>query len=122
MNLKTFITITTAAAIGTAGIAAPAFATAAAKPQAMQVAALTKTSAKATTRAPKHRISKSRAKAIALRAVPGGHVTEYNFEKEGSGWRHSFDIRQGKQVREIGVDANNGKIVENTIEKGKDKD
>jgi hypothetical protein len=58
MNLKTFITITTAAAIGTAGIAAPAFAAPAPKAPSTQTAVVTKTSAKAATKARSHHVAK----------------------------------------------------------------
>jgi len=38
-----------------------------------------------------------------------GQDRRCEYEKEGGGWRYSFDIRQGKRIHEIGVDANTGK-------------
>lgn len=64
---------------------------------------------------PKAKITMAKARAIALHAAPGS-VVKSEYEKEGGGWRYSFDIRQGKRIHEIGVDANSGKIVENIFE------
>lgn len=63
--------------------------------------------------APKPAITKAQAQAIALRVAPG-QVAEAEYEKEGGGWRWSFDIRQNGKIHEIGVDAMTGKIVENS--------
>jgi uncharacterized membrane protein YkoI len=71
--------------------------------------------------APAHKIGMAKAKAIALKAAPG-KIVESDFEKENGGWRYSFDIRQGKRIHEIGVDAYTGKIVENSYETAGDKD
>ena len=64
------------------------------------------------------RISMQQARAIALKAVPGGKITDAELEKEkgGSGLRYSFDIKVKNQTREIGVDAMTGKILENSVE------
>lgn len=67
------------------------------------------------------KIGMARAKAIALRAAPGT-IIESDYEKENGGWRYSFDIRQGKRIHEIGVDAFSGKIVESSYEKPGEKD
>ena len=64
---------------------------------------------------PVAKISMAKAKAIALRAAPG-RVTKSEYEKEGGGWRYSFDIQQKGHIQEIGVNAINGKIVENKSE------
>jgi uncharacterized membrane protein YkoI len=56
-----------------------------------------------------------------LKLAPGKIVVA-EYETEGGGWRYSFDIRQGKRIHEIGVDANSGKIVENTFEDPKHPD
>lgn len=61
------------------------------------------------------KIGIAKARAIALKAAPGV-VQKGEYEKEGGGWRYSFDIRQGKRIHEIGVDAFTGKIVENVYE------
>src|SRR6476469_8351855 len=70
---------------------------------------------------PKAKISMARAKAIALKAAPG-KVTKSEYEKEGGGWRYSFDIQQKGHIQEIGVNAMNGKIVENKSEGKVDHD
>lgn len=114
MKIKTLIIATTASAMGLAAISVPVMAKESAKAEAKEKAEAM--------HAPAHKISRAQAQAIALRTVPGGRVVEYDFEKEGGGWRHSFDIRVGKITHEIGVDANSGKIVENSVESGKDKD
>lgn len=68
--------------------------------------------------APQAKISISQARAIALKAVPGGKLVDQELEKEagGSGLRYSFDIKAGKRTREVGVDAKTGKILENSVE------
>ncbi len=62
-------------------------------------------------------ISMTEARATALKAFPGKIMKE-ELEREGggSGLRYSFDMRQGKNWREVGVDAMNGRILENTRE------
>ena len=70
----------------------------------------------ATAPAPTAKLSMAQARAIAMKLAPG-KVTKQEYEKEGKGWRYSFDILQGKRIHEIGVDANTGKIVENVFEK-----
>lgn len=61
------------------------------------------------------KIGTTRARAIATKAAPG-KVVDAEYEKEGGGWRYSFDIRQGSRIHEIGVDAFTGKIVEDKFE------
>ena len=63
----------------------------------------------------------AQARAIALRIAPG-KIVDAEYEKEAGGWRYSFDIRQGNRIHEIGVNANNGRIVENKYEGLNDKD
>lgn len=65
-------------------------------------------------RTPNARISMPQARAIALRAAPG-QVVKAEYRNEG-GWRYSFDIRQGRRIHEIGVNAMTGRIVENRFE------
>ena len=59
-------------------------------------------------------ISLSQARHIALQTFPGSIIDE-ELEKEpgGSGLRYSFDIRHGKLVHEVGIDAVDGKVLEN---------
>ncbi len=64
------------------------------------------------------RISMSRAQAIARRARPG-RITDRELEREhgGSGLRYSFDIRTRRgTLYEVGVDARNGRVLENNRE------
>ena len=58
----------------------------------------------------------TQARAIALKARSGKIVDE-ELEKErgGSGLRYSFDIRNGKETYEVGVDAQNGTVLENKL-------
>lgn len=67
------------------------------------------------------RIGIARAQAIALKAAPG-KIMSAEYEKEGGGWRYSFDIQQRGHVQEIGVDARTGRIVENKSEGKVDRD
>ena len=70
---------------------------------------------------PKAKLTMAQARAIALKIAPG-KIADAEYEKEGGGWRYSFDIRQGKRIHEIGVDANSGKIVEDKYEGLNEKD
>ena len=57
------------------------------------------------------------ARAIALKMHPG-KITDEELEKEagGSGFRYSFDMRKGKVMQEVGVDAQTGAVLENKAE------
>lgn len=81
----------------------------------------TPAAARQTETPPPAKLTKAEAQAIALKAAPGT-IVEGEYEKEDGGWRYSFDIRQGKRIHEIGVDANSGKIVESSFEDPVDKD
>jgi uncharacterized membrane protein YkoI len=67
-------------------------------------------------------VSLEQAQAIALKVRPG-KVSDKALEKEpgGSGLRYSFDIVAGGKTYEVGVDAANGKVLENAPE-GKNPD
>lgn len=69
------------------------------------------------------KVSLPQAKAIALKTVPGGKITDMELEKEkgGSGLRYSFDIKISGKTHEVGVDAQTGKVLENIVE-GKNPD
>ena len=71
--------------------------------------------------APKPQITKAQAERIALSAARGGKVVDSEYEKEGGGWRWSFDISQNGKIHEIGVDGRTGKIVENSWESPKNE-
>lgn len=64
------------------------------------------------------KISMQQARQTALNAFPGGKIMKSELEHEGggSGLRYSFDMKQGKHWREVGVDATTGKVLENTAE------
>ncbi len=72
----------------------------------------------------KANISMSQARQIALKTYPGGSIVKAELEKEGggSGLRYSFDMKQGKKWREVGVDAMTGKVLENKAEGANPKD
>jgi uncharacterized membrane protein YkoI len=57
------------------------------------------------------------AQKIALKARPGA-ITDRELEKEagGSGLRWSFDIKSQGKTFEVGVDAKDGKVLENKAE------
>lgn len=63
------------------------------------------------------KVSMAEARNLALKAHPGA-ITDEELEREpgGSGLRYSFDIRKGKNVQEVGVDAETGKVLENKTE------
>ncbi len=70
---------------------------------------------------PQAKISLAQARASALKAEPGIIVDqELEKEKGGSGLRYSFDIKVGKVVHEVGIDAITGKVLENSIDTGND--
>ncbi len=104
-NQNTFIRLTCAAALASAVLLPPIVANA--------KSAL----------ASEAKISMSEARAIALKAHPG-KIMQEELEREGggSGLRYSFDLRQGKKWREVGVDAITGRVLENTAEAANPKD
>ena len=64
------------------------------------------------------KITLDEARAIALKVFAGEVISEeLEQENGGSGLRYSFDIKKGSVVREIGVDAKTGKILENSVER-----
>ena len=54
---------------------------------------------------------------LRMKARPG-RITDQELEKEGggSGLRYSFDIKAAGHVYEVGVDAVNGRVLENGAE------
>jgi len=65
----------------------------------------------------KAKVTIDEARAIALKARPGT-ITDEELEKEkgGSGLRYSFDVKSGNVFYEVGVDAQTGKVLENSKE------
>jgi uncharacterized membrane protein YkoI len=84
-------------------------------------AALALATAAVATSAPKPKVSKARAEKIALKLAPG-RIISSEYEKEGGGWRWSFDIQQKGHVQEIGIDGRTGKVVEDKSEGKVDHD
>ena len=64
-------------------------------------------------------VSLARARTLALRIAPGTIVSQ-ELEKEsgGSGLRYTFDIKTARGVREVGVDAKTGSVLENAADRG----
>ena len=67
--------------------------------------------------APQAKVTLEQARAVALKAFPGT-ITDEELEKEsgGSGLRYSFDIKSGAATHEVGVDAQAGTVLENSVE------
>ena len=67
--------------------------------------------------ATKAKVTMADAEQIALKARPG-KITDKELEKEkgGSGLRYSFDIKTKGVTYEVGVDAADGKVLENAKE------
>ena len=69
------------------------------------------------------RITITTARATAFKAAPGKIVSqELEIEHGGSGLRYTFDIMTKTGVREVGVDAKSGAILENIAEKSEAPD
>lgn len=86
-----------------------------------KTAAPAKPAATAKVATPKPKISMAAARKTALRLAPG-KITKSEYEKEGGGYRYSFDIQQKGHIQEIGVDAMTGKVVQNKSEGKTDTD
>ncbi len=71
-------------------------------------------------------ISKSQAEAIAMKAVPGGKVTEAELEHESGLYIWSMDVQTPKGTKEVWVSPKTGKVlkvfVENESKEGRKKD
>ena len=66
------------------------------------------------------KITIAEASAIALKARPG-KIVERELEQEDGGLRYSFIIRHASKKYEVGVDAKDGRVLENKVE-GKNPD
>ena len=64
------------------------------------------------------KVTLDQARAIALKTLPGGAITDQELEKEkgGSGLRYSFDVKVGQAEHEVGVDAQTSAVLENSVE------
>jgi len=63
-------------------------------------------------------IAIAQARATVTRLVPNGTITAQELEREagGSGWRYSFEVKTAAGTREVGIDAQTGKVLENGAE------
>lgn len=62
------------------------------------------------------KITMDHARQAALAAVPGGTVESAELEKEKGKWIYSFDVRSGKEIREVWIDPETGKVLANEVE------
>ena len=67
------------------------------------------------------KITMDQARQAALTAVPGGTVKSEELEKEKGKWIYSFDIQSGKEIREVWIDAETGKVLANKAESPADE-
>lgn len=68
------------------------------------------------------KVTPAQARDIATR-VAAGTLEDHEYEQEAGAWRYSFDFRQADgRIHEIGVDAQTGKVVEDSWEAAADKD
>ena len=61
------------------------------------------------------KVTITEARAIALKTQPG-KIIEEELEKEDGSLRYSFEIEVGKTSHEVSIDAQTGKVLENTVE------
>lgn len=65
------------------------------------------------------KVTMGQAKAQALQLQPGEiKDAELEYEHGGSGLRYSFDIQTQQGVREVGIDAMTGAVLENDVDHG----
>jgi len=64
---------------------------------------------------PKPALSRADAEKIALEKEPGT-IKAGELEKEHGKWIYSFDVQTSTTLHEVNVDANTGKIVEDSVE------
>lgn len=69
---------------------------------------------------PKTKLTMEAARKIAI-AKEAGAVKSQELEKEKGRWIFSFDIERDEQIHEVGVDANTGEIVEDSVENPADE-
>ena len=68
---------------------------------------------------PQTKVSLQQARQTAL-AKEHGTIVAQELEKENGTLRYSFDVKIGKVVHEVGVDAVTGKVIEDSIDNGND--
>jgi uncharacterized membrane protein YkoI len=65
------------------------------------------------------KIGLAQARTIAL-SKEHGTIVDQELEKEAGGLRYSFDVKVGKVIHEVGVNAITGKVIEDSIDTGAD--
>lgn len=68
---------------------------------------------------PQAKVTLAQARATALTAERGT-IADQELEREGGRLRYSFDVKTGKVVHEVGVDAITGKVLEDSVDNGHD--
>lgn len=59
---------------------------------------------------PHAKITAEQARTMALKKYPGKVVGKISLENEEGSWQYAVNVRSGKTLREVMVNANNGKI------------
>lgn len=72
------------------------------------------------------KVTKAEAEKIALKAVPGGKVMEAELEHESGMFIWSLDVKSGKEIKEVWIDPQSGKVMkvftETTKSEAQEKD
>ena len=68
---------------------------------------------------PKPKVSKAQAEKAALTVVKGGRVLSGEYEHESGKYIWSFDVKSGKETKEVWIDPQSGKVVKITTESAK---
>jgi uncharacterized membrane protein YkoI len=64
----------------------------------------------------KPKVTMAQAREMALQAVPGATIKSEELEKEKGQWVYSFDMQSGKEIREVWIDPETGKVLANEVE------
>lgn len=67
------------------------------------------------------KITKSQAEKIAMKAVPGGKVTEAELEHESEMFIWSLDVKKGNQTNEVWISPRTGKVLKVSVENEKNE-
>ena len=67
------------------------------------------------------KVTKAEAESIALKAVPGGKVTEAGLEHESGMFIWSLDVKSGKVNKEVWISPETGKVLKVFTEKGSEE-
>ncbi len=69
----------------------------------------------------KAKVTKAEAEKIALKAVPGGKVTEAELEHESGMFIWSLDVKSGKTNKEVWISPESGKVLKVFTEEGSEE-